>query len=263
MIVRPGARTRSWKEGPVTIVELAKSALRVPIVASWHTNLHQYARLRLAWLPDSLGALVERYAFYWAGQFYRSARFSFAPTADILEQLIKVTGKLGAVMAHGVDTELFSPPPEWKNDGPITLGYVGRLTAEKNVRFLVEVAKRLPPELADRVRLLIVGEGNERAWLERHLPRAEFTSVLRGEALRDAFRAMDIFLFPSRSDTFGLVLLEAMATGAPVVVFDSIGPDCALKKHNSWDAAFDAVYDAYGTVPGMRVSQEPDALATP
>lgn len=208
-----------------------------PLVAAWHTNLHQYARLRaeklLRWLPSgarrSLGGAIERQALDWASKFYKTARLILAPNEEILEELVKRTGKRGRLMRHGVDADLFSVPHE-RGSGCVTLGYAGRLTAEKNVRFLGEVAARLTEEQRNRVRFLIVGDGMERSWLERHLPaNSTFTGILRGEELAEAYRKMDVFLFPSQSDTFGLVVLEAMSAGLPVVSFRVTGPNTVVE----------------------------------
>ncbi len=211
---------------------------KAPLVASWHTNLHQYARLRAGWLLNrlpcpmarSLGERIENDALRAAGRFYRSARMTLAPNREILERLLECTKRPGAVMPHGVDTGLFRPPAVPRCGAPLTLGYVGRLTPEKNVRLLADIAARLPEPVRERVRFLVVGDGSERAWLESALPNARFTGVLSGEKLAEAYRAMDLFLFPSRSDTFGLVVLEAMATGLPVVSFRLSGPGCAVSN---------------------------------
>jgi glycosyltransferase involved in cell wall biosynthesis len=132
---------------------------------------------------------------------------------------------------------------------------------------------------------MIVGEGSEEAWLRRHIPNAIFTGVLRGERLAEAFANMDLFAFPSRTDTFGNVILEALASGVPAVVTDSGGPkflvesgvtghvassdwdfisfvnslmeNSALHRRmreasrqyalrQSWDSVFEAVFKAYG-----------------
>jgi len=206
-----------------------------PLVAAWHTNLHQYAKLRLGpllrLLPDkaatAVGDLVEALAFRLTARFYQSARLILAPNAEILGQLTAATGKSGRLMLHGVDSELFTPrlAPFDAQREPITLGHVGRLVDEKNVRELVEVADRLPAAMRERVRFLIVGDGPLRDWLAQRMPpNTCFTGILRGQELAAAFASMDVFFFPSLTDTFGLVMLEAMAAGVPVVSYGSSGP---------------------------------------
>lgn len=207
-----------------------------PLIAGWHTNLHQYGRLRalplLRMLPRQsgmwLGDRIEHGALRAAARFYRTASLILAPNDEILSELAALTRKPGRLMPHGVDAELFVPAPA-RSAGTITLGYVGRLTPEKNVRFLAEVAAGLPAAIRPEVRFLIVGNGSERSWLERNLPNARFIGALRGRELADAYASMDVFLFPSQSDTFGLVVLEAMASGVPVVAFRLSGPRSAVE----------------------------------
>ena len=99
-----------------------------------------------------------------------------------------------------------------------------RLSPEKNVRLLAALEQALLEKGIRDCRFVIVGEGSERPWLERNLQRAEFTGVLSGGALVNAYANMDAFVFPSETDTFGNVVLEAMASGVPVVVSREGGP---------------------------------------
>src|SRR4029077_5388512 len=102
--------------------------------------------------------------------------------------------------------------------------YVGRLSAEKNVRALAAVALALAGRGLRDVRFTIVGNGSERDWLREHMPRATFTGTLRGESLSAAYADMDLFVFPSETETVGNVVLEAMASGVPVVAMAQGGP---------------------------------------
>ena len=230
---------------------------KIPLVAAWHTNVHQYACLRLGPLLHlfpcaaraAISSRVEAAVLRLTARFYRIARPILAPNTEILSHLTRLTGKPGRLLPHGVDTEMFHPPP-CRSGGTITLGYVGRLTPEKNVRFLVELAGRLPADVLARVRFLIVGDGSEREWLEQLLPNARFTGILRGPALAAAYAEMDVFLFPSRSDTFGLVILEAMSTGLPVVSFQLSGPMSAVKNGTTGLTAATAA-DFAGCVTGL------------
>ena len=133
------------------------------------------------------------------------------------------TGKPAYLMAHGVDPELFSPRRRRRRSGPFCIGYVGRLTPEKNVRLFVDLERSLLAAGQSNFRFMMVGEGNERDWLRKNLRFGETPGILRSEALAEAFADMDVFVFPSQTDTFGLVLLEAMASGVPVVVSPRTG----------------------------------------
>jgi phosphatidylinositol alpha 1,6-mannosyltransferase len=206
--------------------------LGVPLAASWQTNLHQYARARLSQAlsffpePGSIKLLnaVERLALRAAIRFYRIPRLLFAPNREMAALLERRTGKPCLLMSHGVDTTAFSPDLRDREGGPFTIGYVGRLTAEKNVRLLARIERELIARGHRDFRILIVGDGAEQGWLQKHMQKAEFTGVLTGPVLCRAFASMDVFLFPSETDTFGLVVLEALASGVPAVVTSVGGP---------------------------------------
>ena len=199
--------------------------LRIPLVASWHTNLHQYAGHRLeklfSFLPERwrrrISSTAERQSLRACVSFYRLARFLFAPNQNMVDLLAQRTRRPAYLMAHGVDTEAFSPSRRAGPEGLFCIGYVGRLTPEKNVRFLVDLEKSLIRAGQSNFRFVVVGEGGEGAWLRDNLHSGEFLGTLHGNALAEAFAGMDAFVFPSRTDTFGLVLLEALASGVPVV----------------------------------------------
>lgn len=258
--------------------------MNIPAAASWHTNIHQFGARRLAQclslFPRSLTDAIERRTesaiLALAARYYRIARLLFAPNPELRQMLAARTGKPVFPMNRGVDLGLFRPQPTARTASqPLTVGYVGRLTPEKNVRLLARL--KAP-------RLLIVGQGSEAGWLRENIPHAEFTGVLRGEALARAYASMDIFAFPSSTDTYGNVVQEAKACGVPVVVTSGGGPkylvdhgvdgmvahdetefiaavsllaqDASLRlrmsaaaaasaQSLSWDAVFDGVYDAY------------------
>src|SRR5262249_16511190 len=135
------------------------------------------------------------------------------------------TGKPSFLMQRGVETDLFSPCKRTrKEDRVFRIGFVGRLSPEKNVHFFQKLEGALVKEGFHNFRIVFVGDGAERRWLERNLTRAEFAGVLYNEALAEAYANMDVFAFPSRTDTFGNVVLEAMASGVPPVVMNSGGP---------------------------------------
>jgi glycosyltransferase involved in cell wall biosynthesis len=207
--------------------------LRVPLVASWHTNLQEYAEKRLYgslhWAPERLRRKVSSAAGRGSMEalmhFYGMARLLMAPnqaTVDLLEQR---TGKPAMLMGHGVDVELFHPGRRDGGDGVFTLGYVGRITPEKNVRALVDIEQALLKLGLQNFRMVLVGTGSEERWLKANLRHAAFLGTRRGPELAQVFAGMDVFLFPSTTDTFGLVILEAMASGVPVIVSPGGGPE--------------------------------------
>jgi len=215
--------------------------LRAPLVASWHTNLHEFASSRvermLGWLPDkwrrAAAGFTEWHSLEFTLRFYRLARLLFAPNPELVNLLATRTGRSTHLMQRGIDTSLFSPARRTRRDGEFVIGFVGRLSPEKNVRMLAELERPLRDAGVGDYRFLIVGDGSEATWLSRHLERASLPGVLRGPALAEAYANMDVFVFPSRTDTFGNVVLEAMASGVPVVVSARGGPKFLVRPHRN------------------------------
>ena len=267
--------------------------LGVPLAASWHTNVHEYLARRSKWLlrllPKQQSAqtehTIEDMTMAAAALFYSAAGVLFAPNAELCAQLEKMTGKPCHLMPRGVDAELFNPDKRNRDpdDSEQVLGFVGRLSIEKNVTLLAQVQEELEAMGHKDFRFLIVGHGAEEGWLRERMPRAEIPGVLKGEALSEAYANMDLFAFPSHTDTFGNVVLEAMASGVPAIVTPDGGPKTIVQdgvtgrvvpdedfaaavdevlsdpaKHAamrsaarefaltmSWDSVFEGVYAAY------------------
>jgi glycosyltransferase involved in cell wall biosynthesis len=173
-------------------------------------------------------------------RFYRLPRFLMAPNQTMIDLLRARTGKPTYFMPHGVDVARFSPARRKRTDGPFCIGYVGRLTPEKNVRLFAALEQKLRAAGHSDFRLLLIGEGSERKWLKSTLQQSDLPGVLRGDALADAFAGMDVFVFPSQTDTFGLVLLEAMASGVPVIVSPDAGARAGVTDGVSGFLAHDA-----------------------
>jgi glycosyltransferase involved in cell wall biosynthesis len=127
-------------------------------------------------------------------------------------------------MPRGVDAEQFHPKRRTLSDETLRLGFVGRITPEKGVRLFLEIEKALEAAGFTDFRIAMVGDGSEVVWLKKRLKHAEFTGVLRGEELARAYANMDVFVFPSRTDTFGNVVQEAAASQVPAVVTNEGGP---------------------------------------
>jgi len=205
---------------------------RLPVVMSWHTNVHEYAGQRLEkllpFLPDarrlSLARGAERASLKLILQFYQFGKVLLAPNEELREMLERNLNRPVFLMRRGVDAQLFSPAKRARTDTVFTIGYVGRLTPEKNVRLLAALEKGLLRAGESNFRFVITGQGSERQWLERQMQTAELPGVLEGEALARAYANLDLFVFPSRTDTFGNVVLEAQASGVPAIVSDQGGP---------------------------------------
>ena len=205
----------------------------IPLVAVWHTNAHEYFESRIErWMeslpfpgPRRLPRLGRRIAERALLGFYGLADLILARTEDDAVWLARSTGRPTRVLGRGVDLHLFHPCRRSRNGRePLRLGYVGRLSPEKNLRSLVHLERRLRAAGVEDFRIVVVGEGVERPWLERQLARAEFTGILRGSELARAFADLDLFVFPSQTDTFGMAVLEAQASDVPAVVMARGGP---------------------------------------
>ena len=140
-----------------------------------------------------------------------------APTPTIAAELTSRGFKKVRLWTRGVNHTLFRPRANRVLDlpRPIFLS-VGRVAVEKNLEALLDLD--LPGST------VVVGDGPERAALERRYPHAHFLGARYGEALADVYASADVFVFPSRTDTFGIVLIEAMASGLPVAAFPVAGP---------------------------------------
>jgi glycosyltransferase involved in cell wall biosynthesis len=221
--------------------------LRIPLVASWHTNVHEYAGRRLekllSFLPaptvQAVSAAAEKGALTGAALFYQIARLLFAPNQELVDLLASRTGKPCFLMQRGVDAHLYTPEKREPGHRPFTIGYVGRLSVEKNVRFLADIEKAIIAAGHTDYRFLIIGPGGEEDWLRQNLVRAELPGVLKGEALASAYANMDVFVFPSFTDTFGNVILEALASGVPPVVTSGGGPKFLVRSGETGFVAAD------------------------
>ena len=220
-----------------TLGAMLAHRLGVTLAASWQTNLHQYARSRVssafsglpkAWLRPLLD-LVERWSFRATARFYKIPRVLFAPNEEMVKVLEKATGKPCFLMSHSVDTASFSPEFRDRRGGVFTIGYVGRLTVEKNVRWVARLEQVLLAMGHRDFRIVVVGQGAEQRWLQENMRHAEFTGLLTGKDLSRAFANMDVLAFPSETDTFGLVVLEALASGVPAVVTAKGGPKYTIQ----------------------------------
>jgi len=207
-------------EGPLGRAAIrAAKALDVPATSDFRTNFHQYSGYYgFGWL----GPIVYEYL----RRFHNETQCTFVPTRALGDELTRAGFRRTEVVGRGVDTELFTPQKrsttlraQWGGGCAPVLLYVGRLAAEKNVALALcafdAVRTRLPS-----ARMIVVGDGPMRRRLEAEFPAARFVGVKQGDELAQYYASADLFLFPSQTDTFGNVTLEALASGLPVVAFD-------------------------------------------
>lgn len=198
----------------------AAHRLRIPVASDFHTNFHSYSRhYGVGWLRKPISAYLRK--------FHNKALVTMVPTREMCDALTASGYRNVRVVARGVDTRLFSPlhrsrelRASWgAGDDDIVVLAVGRIAPEKNLPVVLaafDAMRRARP----RARLVFVGDGPERATLERRFPEHVFAGMRIGEDLARHYASGDVFLFSSLTETFGNVTLEAMASGLAVVAYD-------------------------------------------
>lgn len=203
---------------------------KIPVVSGFHTNFHDYSKhYRIGWLESS----VVHYLRY----FHHQTRYTLVPTPDMSRRVSKLGIGNARVLGRGVDTELFDPRRRsallrgyWGADetAPVMM-YVGRLAAEKNLDLVVRAARQAMT-VEPQARMVFVGEGPEERRLRRENPDFTFCGAQRGEVLGTHYASGDVFLFPSLTETFGNVILEAMASGLAVVAYDTAAANLHIRS---------------------------------
>jgi len=208
-------------EGPLGWSALrAARRLGIPAASGFHTRFDEYMR-------DYGLPLLASTALRWMRRFHNSADATLVPTGELQDFLEGQRFRNVVKLPRAVDTTLFDPTRrdsslrrQWGvGEKSLAVVHVGRIAAEKNLELLVRAFRQLQKARPD-ARLVWVGDGPERARLEQANPDFVFCGVQRGEVLARHFASGDLFVFPSRSETFGNVTLEAMASGVPTVAFD-------------------------------------------
>ncbi|MBX3132538.1 MAG: glycosyltransferase family 1 protein [Gemmatimonadaceae bacterium] len=201
----------------------AARALGVPLVTSYHTSFTEYLR------HYGLSAL-DAVAWPFLRWFHNSGRRTFAPSQLVAQQLRQQGFRGVRVWSRGVDPLRFHPRfrstamREAMGAGPddLVVAYVGRLAPEKGIHVALEGMHRVVAESGGRVRLALAGDGPDEARCRAMAPPGTwFAGSLSGEALSAFYASADLFVFPSTTETFGNVVLEAMASGLPVVAPDT------------------------------------------
>lgn len=208
-------------EGPLGYSALrAARKLAIPVSTSFHTNFHGYSRhYHLGWLETPIMAYLRH--------FHNQGVQTLVPTAELASQLQAIGFLRTQVLARGVDTTLFSPQHRspalraaWgvAPAAPAVL-YVGRLAAEKNLDLAIAAFQAMRQHQPD-ARLVLVGDGPLTPRLRARHPEFVYCGMRQGEDLATHYASADLFLFPSLTETFGNVILEAMASGLAIAAFD-------------------------------------------
>jgi glycosyltransferase involved in cell wall biosynthesis len=217
-------------EGPLGWSALAAAnKLRLPVASDFHTNFHSYS--------SHYGfGLLRRVIVAYLRKFHNKAAVTLVPTEGIRRELLRYGYENIEIIGRGVDTQLFHPGrrdstlrARWGvNDGETVALYVGRLAAEKNLTLVFRAFDAMR-EAHPAVRLVLVGDGPERALWQARRPDAVFCGTQVGEALAAHYASADVFLFPSLTETWGNVTVEAMASGLAVVAYNCAAAENVIR----------------------------------
>jgi glycosyltransferase involved in cell wall biosynthesis len=208
-------------EGPLGWAAVsAARRLAVPICSDFHTNFHSYSR------HYGFGMFAGAVARYLRA-LHNRADCTLVPTAQMQSNLEALGFERVAVVGRGVDTQLFSPARRSERlraawgcgQGDTVVLHVGRIAPEKNLALFVDAALEMRA-IDPRVRVVLVGDGPQGPVLRERHPDFVFSGMRTGEDLAEHYASADVFLFPSTTETFGNVTLEAMASGLAVVAYD-------------------------------------------
>lgn len=213
-------------EGPLGLSALrAARRLGISVVSGFHTNFQQYSS------QYGFGMLTRALTHYlrW---FHNRSTLTLVPSASQHLELERRHFERLAMLSRGVDSQLFHPSKrqnalreQWGlASDDMAILYVGRLAPEKNLGLLKRCFENLQASYPQRrLRLVVIGDGPQRTVLEKQLPNAIFCGNQRGEELAAHYACGDMFVFPSLTETFGNVVLEALASGLGVVAYDQAG----------------------------------------
>ena len=212
-------------EGPLGFLGRGWATQRgVPLVTSFHTHFPQYAR-------HYGGGWLEPLVWRWLQWFHRPALMTHTPGTAVRDELVARGLTQAVVWGRGVDSRHFRPDRRdngWRRhldvrDDQVLVLHVGRLAPEKNLRVLMRAWPLAAARFGSRAQLVVAGEGPERSRLRTALPDAHLLGFLDRDALAGLYAGADLCVLPSRTETCGLVALEAMASGLPVIAADAGG----------------------------------------
>lgn len=195
-----------------------------PVVSSYHTHFTSYLKYYKL-------SFIEPLLWKYLNWFYSHCEQLYVPTPSMAEWLIEMGVVTDLkIWARGINTEQFTPKnrdEQWRRNlgfkpDDVVITFISRLVWEKNLKLYSDVLNQLM-QTNDHVKAMVVGEGPAGEELKQILPNAVYTGFLTGDDLSKAYANSDIFFFPSDTETFGNVTLEAMASGLPCVVADAVG----------------------------------------
>lgn len=188
----------------------------IPYTTSYHTKWPEFMR-KIAKVPESM-------TWAWVRWFHKNSKSILVPTPEVKKELEahgfdnRIT-----VWTRGVSKELVADKRTAKPNPPIKLLNVGRVSREKNLEKVCDFS------LNDKYQVTIVGDGPYREHLEKKYPKVKFLGYKFGEELAKIYADNDVFVFPSRVDTFGIVMIESLCNGTPVAAYDVTGPKDVIR----------------------------------
>jgi glycosyltransferase involved in cell wall biosynthesis len=203
----------------------AAEDLQIPVVSGFHTNFHEY--MKHYKLP-----ILEKMAMGFLRKTHNRTRRTFAPSSDVIAKLEAMGINDTRLLGRGVDTSLFTPKKRdpqlrqrWgiQSETAVVAIFVSRLAAEKNIPLAAKAFEAIKEQIPE-VACVFVGDGPERARLEKAHPDFIFSGMQQGEDLARHYASGDIFVFPSITETFGNVVTEAMASGLVTLAYDYAAP---------------------------------------
>jgi glycosyltransferase involved in cell wall biosynthesis len=240
-----GSLYRHWRDNRPDVIYIATegplglSALRtarrleIPTVSGFHTNFQSYSN---HYGIGFLRPLVEAYLRY----FHRRTGCTLAPNAELCQELSERGFGDIRVLPRGVDSELYSPArrnaelrQHWGvDDDQLVVLYVGRIAAEKNIQEAINAFRAMQLQ-QNNLKFVLVGDGPQRAKLAAANPDFHFAGVRTGIPLAEHYASADLFLFPSKTETFGNVTLEAMASALPVIAYDYAAANMHIRQNET------------------------------
>lgn len=230
----PSKRTllKAWRKNRPDIVQIATEGplgwsaisaakkLGIPIASDFHTNFHHYTEhYGVGWLNKPIAAYLRH--------FHNKTDCTMVPTRELQNNLHSDHYHNVSVVSRGVDTALFHPAKrsnelrlQWgaDEDTPVVM-MVSRMAAEKNLQVVINAFEQMQAIIGD-AKLVMVGDGPERAGLQARYPNVIFAGMRSGEDLAAHYASGDVFLYPSLTETYGNVTVEAMASGLAVLAYD-------------------------------------------
>ncbi|TKC19192.1 glycosyltransferase family 4 protein [Robertmurraya kyonggiensis] len=192
--------------------------LNIPIVGSYHTHFDHYLQYYDL-------QFLSKWLWKYMNWFHSSFQKTFVPSYETKHELIRRGFSDLEIWSRGVNCQIFHPNfsssrlrEEYRITAPYILSFVGRLAPEKDINVLIKIAQQLPSEIKENVHWLIAGDGPLYHELqEQNNENMTFTGYIKGQELAELYAASDLFIFPSKTETFGNVVLEALACGTPAI----------------------------------------------